>query len=90
MRADLVSSAEGKALLRWSAVAGADHYELRFFGTDLSERARLGMGPETRVELLAGQLPVGLVSGELLLWQAVAMKGQDVLAQSGTATITLP
>jgi hypothetical protein len=48
------------------------------------------MGPETRVELLAGQLPVGLVSGEVLLWQAVAMKGQDVIAQSATSTITLP
>lgn len=89
-RAQIQSQAEGRATLTWTTVTGADHYELRFYAQDLSERGRVDLGPETRVELLAGQLPVGLLSGEVMLWQAFAMKGQDVLAESPTATIRLP
>ncbi len=89
-RAQIQSQTEGRATLTWTAVTGADHYELRFYAQDLAERGRVDLGPETRVELVAGQLPVGLLSGEVMLWQAFAMKGHDVLAESPTATIRLP
>lgn len=90
MEARVVKSAPGSVSLSWSAVAGADQYELRFFASDLTERGRVNLGPATEVEILAGQLPVGLSPGEVLLWQAVALKGSDVLQQSATATIQLP
>lgn len=90
MDARIVATEPGKVTLQWSAVSGAEQYELRFYGADLTERGRVNLGTETRVELLAGQLPVGLAAGEVLFWQAVALRGTDVVQQSATASIRLP
>lgn len=90
MEARILASEPGRVTLQWSAVSGAERYELRFYASDLTERGRVDLGSQTRVELLTGELPAGLVAGEVVFWQAVALRGSDVVQQSATATIRLP
>ncbi len=89
-RAEIRTQGDGRATLQWTTVAGAERYELRFYAQDLSELARVAQGAATRADLVAGQLPAGLPAGQVVLWQAVALKGGDVLAESPTSTVRLP
>jgi hypothetical protein len=68
-----LSTADGVDL-RWSAVPGATMYRLIFLGPDLTERARIDSLHDTRYELPATNLPVGLARGEPTLVEVTAFR----------------
>ena len=75
--------------LRWRAVAGARIYRVLFYGSDLTELARVDSLQETRLALRADHLPRGLVSGQSVLVDVTAVLPYDQIT-SKTIAIVVP
>lgn len=84
------SYAANGVTLAWSANPEADHYQLRFFSTALSEIGHRDLARDTSVTLTAGELPATYTSGETILWRVVAMKGGDELESSAPGSLKKP
>jgi len=80
----------GAIELRWQPVAGADHYEVEFFGPDLADLARVPCGAQAELRLLPGALPAGVRPGMSVLWQVTARRGNVQLAVSEVAPLRIP
>ena len=76
--------------LSWVAVAPGDRYEVRVFGADLNEIARLDAGTDTRFTLTVSMLGDPLGSGDRVSYQVVALRDGDEVARSRTTGLTLP
>jgi hypothetical protein len=83
------TDATGIRILRWRAVPGADAYEVRFFGADLRDFARIGPLTDTLLVLRAGVLPSDSVSGPVAGWQVTALQEGQALAVSSSGTVHL-
>ena len=101
LRADAVDSqpfslneaqvdASGAIRLSWTAMSGADGYEVRIYGPDLSEVYRL---PETRATTAIVDrttLPADLPATLDLTWRVYALSGGDVIEVSAPGSIRAP
>jgi hypothetical protein len=85
-----VTRDDGSVRLEWLAAPRAVRYTVVFLSPDLSEIARVSNLPVTSLDLRAGALPAGLVSGSSVLWRVHAMSGDDEIARSRTTAITVP
>ncbi len=83
-------SVAGGLELRWRSAPGADTYQVRLFGSDLSERARLGPFADTAVVLRPAELASGIAPGTLLLWRVVALHAGDEIATSPVGQLRAP
>jgi hypothetical protein len=80
---------DGGLSLHWTAVAGADEYELHFYSPELRELGSPARTADTTFSLGAGALP-GAVGGDTLLVSIAAMHGEALLARSAPQPIVLP
>jgi hypothetical protein len=75
----------GRTMLKWSAVPGAEAYEVRLYGTNLVELQVVDAGTDTSV-LVATELP----PGEVVLWRVFARAGGRDLAISPVRQFEAP
>jgi len=80
----------GAVTLVWNAVPEADHYEVRFFSSALTELGRHAAGGDTVATLAAADLPLPYRSGEAILFRVVALKDGDELATSAPGSLKKP
>jgi hypothetical protein len=80
----------GKVRLSWDPAPGAQTYTLVFLSGDLREVAQVT--GQTRSDLLLSRdsLPLGLASGQSLLWRVVAYRGADEVGRSSAGPIEIP
>lgn len=83
-------AAAGRMRLEWEPVAGADSYELRFFGADLADLAHAGALTGTGWESGADSLPAGLVHGAHVMAEVRAMARGERLATSEPLPVVVP
>lgn len=76
--------------LSWEASAPGDHYEVRVFGPELLEIARLDAGDLTRFTLSRSMLGEQAPGDGRVSYQVVALRDEDEVARSRTAALTLP
>lgn len=76
--------------LSWLPTAAGDRYELRVFGPDLLEIARLDAGTLTRFTLSRAVLGDRVPADGRVSYQVVALRDDDEVARSRTAGLTLP
>jgi len=76
--------------LQWAPVAGADAYQVTFYGRDLTEIAHSDPTGDVRLVLRAGQLPHGLEAGREVLAEVSALHGSDTIARSAPRLVTPP
>jgi hypothetical protein len=82
-----VVGADGAIQLSWAAVAGADQYQVRIYGPDMSEIYRSSPAAETSLTLSRSSLPADLPSALDLTWQVYALAQGDVVASSAPGSI---
>lgn len=82
-------AAHGVTLV-WSPNPEADHYQLRFFSTALTEIGRRDLARDTTVTLAIGDLPAAYAGGETIFYRVVAMKGGDELESSAPGSLRKP
>jgi hypothetical protein len=73
----------------WSAVPGADAYEVRLFDDGLDEVHHAGPVTAPEVVLDRSALPA-LAPGTSLTWRVLARRGGDVVETSSPASVTIP
>jgi hypothetical protein len=76
---------DGGLELRWAAIPGARRYALVFFGSDLTEMARVDSLEESLLTLRATNRPAGLVAGQSLMVQVTAFRAMDEVASKPIA-----
>jgi hypothetical protein len=81
-------SADGAIHLAWNPVDGADHYQVRIYGPDLSEVYRSPNVPETSLTVNRSILPAALPATLDLTWRVFAIVHSDVVGSSGPASIS--
>lgn len=81
-------SADGAIHLAWNPVGGADHYQVRIYGPDLSEIYRSPHVPGTSLTVNRSDLPAALPATLDLTWRVYAMVRGDVVGNSGPASIS--
>jgi hypothetical protein len=79
----------GHPVLRWRSQPGADGYQVRLFGSDLSDFARIGPQVDTVLVLDPRILPPGAPSTGEIGWQVVAQRQGRPLAASPPAAVLL-
>lgn len=84
---DPVPDPSGGLRLGWSAMAGADRYEVVLHGKEFSERDRIDAGAETGCVIPAGLLATPSGAGRPLYWRVLAYQGGDLVAQSRIAPL---
>lgn len=82
--------ASGAIHLSWSAMAGADGYQVRIYGPDLSEVYRLPETRETRAVVDRTALPDQLPATLDLTWRVYALSGGDEIEVSAPGSIRAP
>ena len=74
--------AAGRFTAHWAAVAGAEKYEVRFYGTDLAHLGALA-STDTLVDVDASSLPFTLDPARKVLVRVVAMEaGREIAASA--------
>jgi len=68
--------------LGWSAVPGADAYQLRFFSPSLAELGRVGPVTGESRDIPVSELGFPLADGDTVLVRVVGLAGGDVIATS--------
>ncbi len=81
---------DGRTRLEWSPAPQATSYAVTFLGDDLHEIAHVRDLVSTTLVLERDALPVGLRSGQVVLWRVTAHAGRDEVARSATSPLTLP
>lgn len=84
-----VNGTNGAVELSWRRVSTADRYELRLYSPELRELAALPAAPETAFVLTPGAV-AGVATGDTLLWQVGALRGDYLLAKSGLQIVVMP
>jgi hypothetical protein len=80
----------GRLRLEWEPVAGADGYELHFFGADLTDLADAGALRTAWWESGADSLPAGLVHGARVMAEVRAMARGERIATSEPLPVVVP
>jgi hypothetical protein len=80
-------AADGNIHLGWSAMSGADRYQVRLYGPDFSEIYRSSNTPETALTIDRGALPSHLPPTLDLTWRVFALSQGDVIATSAPGSI---
>ena len=84
-----VARGASAAAFTWTAVPGADRYEVRIYATDLvTVLAVHEAGDATRWSLPGTEYPEALARGEGVAWQVTAYQGDTPIAQSRLQTLT--
>jgi len=76
--------------LSWTPMAGADGYQVRIYGPDLSEVYRHPETSETSAVVARSALPDGLPPTLDLTWRVYALSGGDVIETSAPGSIRTP
>ncbi|HEU4929795.1 MAG TPA: hypothetical protein VFU38_08190 [Candidatus Krumholzibacteria bacterium] len=76
--------------LSWTPMPGADRYEVRLFGPDLSEIYRHPETAQTKVVIPRSALPSTLPPSLDLTWRVYALSGGDPLEASAPGSIRAP
>jgi len=79
----------GHPVLRWRSQPGADGYEIRLFGADLTDFARIGPQADTVLVLGPWVLPPSTPSTGEIGWQVIAQQHGRMVATSPPATVHL-
>ncbi len=82
--------ADGSMHLSWTPVPSADAYQVRIYGPDLVELARLPETAETSTVLARSVLPGDLPAALDLTWRVYALSGGDVIQESAPGSIRIP
>jgi hypothetical protein len=82
--------ATGAIRLSWTAMAGADGYEVRIYGPDLSEVYRAPSTTETSAVIDRAALPANLPATLDLTWRVYALSGGDEIEVSAPGSIRAP
>jgi hypothetical protein len=80
---------QGRFELAWAPLAQAEAYEVRIFRDDLTELARLGPFGEPRASFGTDSLATRPAPGTVLVWQVVALRSGDPVAESALETLEL-
>lgn len=80
--------AAGSIHLAWRPMEGADGYQVRIYGPDLSEIYRSANTPDTALTVTRTSLPADLPATLDLTWRVFALVRGDVLASSEPASIS--
>ncbi len=78
---------DGTIRLSWSAMTGADSYQVRIYGPDLSEIVRLSDIAETTTTVARSALPPDLPPSLDLTWRVYALSGGDEIEASEPGSI---
>lgn len=73
--------------LSWTPMPGADGYEVRLYGPDLSEVYRHPATPQTEVDIPRASLPHDLPASLDLTWRVYALAGGDPVETSAPGSI---
>ena len=79
----------GHPVLRWRRQPGAEGYQVRLFGADLSDFARIGPQADTVLVLGPGVLPPGTPTTGEIGWQVIAQLRGRSFATSPPAALRL-
>ncbi|MFQ5512437.1 MAG: hypothetical protein ACE5EO_11385 [Candidatus Krumholzibacteriia bacterium] len=79
---------EGGVRLSWQGVEGADAYQVRLYGADLAEIARLDPVSDTTLVVPRSALPDGRPT--TLIWRVLALSEGDEIIASRPAFLELP
>lgn len=82
--------ASGAIHLSWTAMAGAEGYQVRLYGPDLSEVYRLAETRETSAVVARTALPADLPATLDLTWRVYALSQGDVIEVSAPGSIRAP
>ncbi|MFN0151930.1 MAG: hypothetical protein ACKVU1_14620 [bacterium] len=82
--------ADGTLQFSWSAVRGADHYDVRLYGPDLHEIYRSSGVIDTVLVVPVGYLPAGISRPLDLTWEIHALQSTDLISVSPPGSIHLP
>jgi hypothetical protein len=74
--------ADGGLALRWQTVAGADRYEVTFYGSGLAEVARLDAGRDSTLTLTPERLHSLRDRSRALFWRVTAYRMGDPVGDS--------
>ena len=80
-------AADGSVHLSWSAMTGADHYQVRIFGPDFAEIYRSANVSETTLIVERSALPANLPATLDLTWRVSALSQGDIIATSAPGSI---
>jgi hypothetical protein len=88
---ELRAVADGERIeLSWDPVPGADAYEVRVYGLDLTEIARIRATVDARAQLTRASLPSSMPPRTSALWRVVALREGDPFGESPPAALLLP
>jgi hypothetical protein len=80
-------AADGSIHLSWSAMTGADQYQVRIYGPDFGEIYRAPNTTETALNVDRAVLPANLPATLDLTWRVFALSQGDVIATSEPGSI---
>jgi hypothetical protein len=78
---------DGDIRLSWSAMKGADQYQVRLYGPDFGEIYRSPSASGTSLEIQRSALPANLPPSLDLTWRVFAISQGDVIATSAPGSI---
>ena len=81
--------ADGAVRLVWTALEGADRYQVRLYGPELDEIHRLPAVADTTVVIRLSEIPVP-AGAPGLVWRVHALRGADEVAVSPPGSIPIP
>jgi hypothetical protein len=83
-------AADGTIHLSWEPVTGANEYQVRIYGPDMSEIYHSSPAAETSLTLSRSVLPGDLPASLNLTWQVDALTQGDVVGSSAPGSIQTP
>ncbi len=78
---------DGGVEISWEPFAGADHYEVRFFSTALTELGRCPAVTSNSARITSSGLPRDSTHIGVVLYRVFALRGGDEVAQSPVGTL---
>lgn len=82
--------ADGSIRLSWTPMPGADQYQVRIYGPEMSEIYRSAATSETMLTIDRSALPARLPPTLDATWQVDALAGGDVIETSAPGSIRTP
>jgi len=78
---------DGGVEISWEPFAGADHYEVRFFSTALTEIGRAPQVTTNAAQIASSGLPRDSTNSGVVLYRVFALHGGDEIAHSPVGTL---